>query len=138
LIRNLIEINKIGDNMSKRRLITIDLFEDHYFGSLDNLARLTWIGLVVACADDQGRFIDNIAFIRSKIFPYDSDITNDQIESIISKFADDRKIIRYQTGNIKLIQINSWRDYQMISWSSESKYAPPMHWIDRTKKHPLK
>ena len=33
---------------------------------------------------------------------------------------------------------NSWRDYQMISWSSESKYAPPMHWIDRTKKQPLK
>ncbi len=121
--------------MAKKRIIPIDLLEDDYFCSLDYFARLTWIGLVVACADDQGRFIDNPAIVRSKIFLRDDDIKDDKIETIISGFERAGKIIRYKIDNIKLIQIVHWRKYQTPYLASPSKYPPPHGWVDRVKCH---
>jgi len=56
-------------------MISADLFEDDYIYSVDYVARFAWIGLIVSCADDQGRFLDNPAIIYSKIFALDNDIT---------------------------------------------------------------
>ena len=121
--------------MSNRRMISADLFEDDYIYSVDYVARFAWIGLIVSCADDQGRFLDNPAIIYSKIFALDNDITIDKVESIISGFADAGKIVRYQINNKKIIQIVNWWKYQTPSWASPSKYPPPEGWIDRVKCH---
>jgi len=116
-------------------MISADLFEDDYIYSVDYVARFAWIGLIVSCADDQGRFLDNPAIIYSKIFALDNDITIDKVESIISGFADAGKIVRYQINNKKIIQIVNWWKYQTPSWASPSKYPPPEGWIDRVKCH---
>jgi len=121
--------------MSNRRMISADLFEDDYIYSVDYVARFAWIGLIVSCADDQGRLLDNPAIIYSKIFALDNDITIDKVESIISGFADAGKIVRYQINNKKIIQIVNWWKYQTPSWASPSKYPPPEGWIDRVKCH---
>ena len=123
--------------MSNRRMISADLFEDDYICSLDYLFRFTWIGIIVSCADDQGRFLDNPAIIRSKVFSLDNEIKDDQIEAMISEFASAGKIVRYQNGNKRLIQIVNWWKYQSPSWASPSKYPAPAGWIDRVKYHKL-
>lgn len=119
--------------MKKKRLIPVDLFEDYFFGSVDYICRLAWIGIIVVCADDQGRFLDNPAIIRAKIFSQDNDIKDDEIESILSLLEAVGEIIRYKIINTKLIQIVHWREYQMPSLASPSQYPAPEGWIDMVK-----
>lgn len=121
--------------MANRRMISADLFEDDFIGSLDFFSRIAWIGLIVSCADDQGRFLDNPAIIRSKVFALDNDVKDKKVESTISELSAAGKILRYQSNNKKLIQIVNWWKYQSPSWASPSKFPAPDGWIDRAKYH---
>lgn len=121
--------------MANRRMIYQDFFEDDYFGTVEIGLRLLWIGLIAAAADDQGRILDNSALIRAKVFMYDSDITDKQIDSWLDKLNADGKIIRYVADGKNLIQIAKWWDYQTPSWASESKYPALPRWTDRIKCH---
>jgi hypothetical protein len=116
-------------------MIYQDFFEDDYFGVVEVGLRLLWIGLIAAAADDQGRILDNTALIRAKVFMYDREITDDQIDSWLDKLCIDGKIMRYVADDKRLIQITKWWEYQTPSWANASKYPPPDNWIDRTKYH---
>lgn len=111
------------------------MFEDDEVGMMPVEVRLLWVGLITAVADDQGRLIDNASLIKSKVFVYDSDITEAMINNWLKLLQDAEMIIRYKSGNKKLIQISKWWDYQTPSWASESKYAAPPTWVDRVKVH---
>ena len=91
--------------MANRRMIYQDLFEDDYFGMADPLLRLMWIGLITAVADDQGRMLDNSSLIKSKVFIYDREITEQMIDSWLNTLHKDNKIVRYEAGGHRLIQI---------------------------------
>lgn len=121
--------------MANRRMISADLFEDDFIGSLDFFSRIAWIGLIVACADDQGRFLDNPAIIRSKVFALDNDVKDKKVESTISELSAAGKILRYKSNNKRLIQIVNWWKYQSPSWASPSKFPAPDGWTDRAKYH---
>lgn len=121
--------------MANKRLIYQDMFEDDEVGMMPVEVRLLWVGLITAVADDQGRLIDNASLIKSKVFVYDSDITEAMINNWLKLLQDDEMIIRYKSGNKKLIQISKWWDYQTPSWASESKYDAPPTWVDRVKVH---
>ena len=118
--------------MSNRRMIYSDTFEDEFIGFVERDMRLLWIGLIVAVADDQGRMLDNATLIRSKVFPYDKDISDEQINVWLDVLAERGKIVRYGNG-IRVMQIVKWWDYQSPSWAAESKYPPPKDWTDRVK-----
>lgn len=120
--------------MANRRMIASELFEDDFVGSLDFFGRFLWIGLFSAVVDDQGRCADNPAVIRARVFPFDA-VNDAQVEEVLERMASDGKILRYQAGAKKLIQIVHWWDYQQPSWASASKFAAPEGWIDRTKYH---
>ena len=120
--------------MANRRMIAGDFFEDEFVGQLDHFERLLWIGLIVAVADDQGRLFDSPALIRAKVFLFDN-ITDDQVEEALNKLWRANKIIRYEKGGKKLIQIMKWWIYQTPSWASASKYPAPDNWVDREKYH---
>lgn len=121
--------------MAKGRMTSSDLFEDDYIGTLDFFERLVWIGAFVSCADDQGRFIDNPAILRSKVFPYDQGVKDDLIEGVLRKFAEKGMILRYEARGTHLIQIINWWKYQSPSWASPSKFDAPAGWTDRIKYH---
>lgn len=120
--------------MANRRMIDSNLFEDDFVGSMDFFGRYLWIGLFSAVVDDQGRCPDNAAIIRARVFPFDA-VNDVQVEDVLARMAEDGKILRYQAGAKKLIQIVHWWDYQQPSWASASKYTAPEGWIDRTKYH---
>jgi len=119
--------------MSNRRMIASDIFEDEFFASLNYFERLLWIGLFTLMADDQGRMLDNPALMRSKIFPYDEQITVEQVSDALHKM--NGQICRYRKDDKNLIQLVNWWRYQSPSWASASKYPAPEDWIDRMKYH---
>lgn len=120
--------------MPNRRMITSDIFEDEFFIGLDLFGRILWLGIVVKCADDQGRMQDNSILIKSQVFPAD-DYQPEQIERFLLQFADAGRIIRYVSDGKKLIQILNWWKHQTPQWASKSRYPAPPGWVDREKYH---
>jgi hypothetical protein len=122
------------------RTIAPDTFADDFFGQrMDYFQRLLWLGLILRCADDQGRLKDNPARIRIDVFPYD-EIKNQDIETALAQFEHAGKIIRYSSGlngsRTDLIQVSNWWKYQRsASWMAASQYPAPDGWIDRYRFH---
>ena len=120
--------------MANRRMINSDLFSDDVFMELNDITRLTWIGLIVMSADDQGRLQDNELLIKSQIFPMDNK-TPVKIKNSLDILEQNEMILRYQKDGKKLIQIVNWWKHQSPSWASPSNYPPPDGWVDREKYH---
>jgi hypothetical protein len=102
--------------------------------------RVLWIGLLTNLADDQGRMPDNPMLIRSKLFPYDAQVTVKDIEKGLTLFANKHKIVRYHAGTNgdgrELIQIVNWWRYQKSTqWAAKSQYPSPAKWADRIRTH---
>lgn len=122
------------------RNINEEIFADEFFGSLTKLQRLLWLGLITTIADDQGRMVDNVALIRSQIFPYDDDVTIKDIDKTLTLFAQKHKITRYMHGTNgsgkRLMQIVNWWKYQKSTqWAKRSQYPAPAKWSDRVRVH---
>jgi len=121
--------------MANRRMIYQDFFEDDYFGIAEPLMRLTWIGLITAVADDQGRVLDNSSLIKSKVFVYDRNVNEAMIDEWLCKLDNAGKIMRYEMEGKRLIQIVNWWSYQTPAWANRSKYPAPKEWTDRVRCH---
>ena len=120
--------------MANKRMIASDIWRDDYVCTLDYFKRLLWIGIIVTCADDQGRIQDRAGFIASDIFPGEG-ISIEKMEDALREFAAEKKIIRYSSGKVNLIQVVHWWEYQSPSWAMASKYPAPDGWTDRIKMH---
>ena len=120
--------------MAEKRVITSAIWQDEFFGSLDMVQRLLWVGLFSALADDQGRMIDNPIVIRSKVFPYD-DMDVSVIEKALRLFVEEGKIIRYTANKKKYIQLINWWEHQQGQWAVPSKYPAPDGWNDRVRSY---
>ena len=118
--------------MANRRMISSSTWEDEFFGGLNYFQRCLWIGLFSACADDQGRMLDNVILIRAKLFPYD-DIGLEEIEEGLKIFESKNKILRYKKNGKNLIQIIKWWDNQKLRWATYSKFPAPDNWMDRIR-----
>nr|HPK41186.1 hypothetical protein [Candidatus Cloacimonadota bacterium] len=121
--------------MSHKRMVYSDMFEDDEIGTLPREARLLWVGLIVALADDQGRILDNLSLIKNKAFVFDPDISIDDIAKWLDMLENIGCIYRYKKDGKDLIQIVKWWDYQTPSWANESKFLPPDGWTDKVKVH---
>ena len=124
------------------RTITPDIFSDEFIGQQSYSDQLIWLGLIVTCADDQGRLIDNPALIRSQVFPYKDDpqSSSASIEACLVRLEHAGKILRYGAGENgsgkRLIQIVNWWRYQnCASWMAASKFPSPSGWTDRCRYH---
>jgi len=115
--------------MANRRMITTAIWGDEFFGMLDNFQRVLWIGIFSAVADDQGRMIDNLHLLKSKIFIYD-DFDPKIIDSALELFQQEAKILRYKIGNKRYIQIINWWKHQQPQWAQPSQYPAPDGWTD--------
>jgi hypothetical protein len=120
--------------MANRRMINSDLFEDEFFGSLDMVGRLLWIGLLTACADDQGRLLANASVIRAKVYPFD-DVGLGVIQGVLERFSQAGKVTLYEADGKRLCQVVNWWRYQTPAWAAASKYPAPEGWVDRVKAH---
>ncbi len=118
----------------KGRMIDPEMWEDDFFVELSLFERLVWVGVLTGEPDDQGRFQDRAMLIRSHLFP-DDDIDVQTINAALEKFSAAGKILRYEKGGKKLIQIVHWWKYQAMRWAGPSKYPAPDGWTDRERYH---
>jgi len=118
--------------MAEQRVITSAIFRDEWFGPLPLFHQTLWIGLFAACADDQGRFMDNLALIRAAVSPY-KQVSTKRIDNALADFEKAGKIIRYEADGNRLIQIANWWDHQHPQWAARSKYPAPDGWVDRVR-----
>jgi DnaD/phage-associated family protein len=120
--------------MAGKRMINGHVWEDQFFLNLSIFERLLWIGILTACADDQGRLQDHPALIRSRVFPVD-DIGLQEIETGLARFAAAGKIKRYEKGGNLVIQIVNWWKHQKPRWAGASAFPAPDGWVDRERYH---
>ncbi len=114
------------------RHISPDIYEDEWFGTLDFFQMALWVGLFARCADDQGRFEDNAYQIRSRLFVY-QDVSVEQIKEALATFTHPDRMVRYEGGGKRLIQLVNWWDHQPLQWAVPSKFEPPSGWVDRVR-----
>lgn len=122
--------------MGNRRMITSDIWDDEFVGSLTFLERCLWIGLITL-ADDQGRLLDNVFVLTHKIFLYDENVKPQQVRDGVSRFCEAGKLVSYAADGKNLLQIVNWWRHQNPQWPQPSKYPPPERWTDKVKIHIL-
>lgn len=118
--------------MPTRRMIDPAIWQSESMAGLTRDQRLLFIGLF-SNADDQGRMRGNPNLIRSQVFPFDEDITTDDIRRDLQAIAKQDCIIIYEVEGKELIQLAHWWDYQSPQWAYPSKYEPPSNWYDRLR-----
>lgn len=118
--------------MPTRRMIDPAIWQSESMAELTRDQRLLFIGLF-SNADDQGRLRGNANLIRSQVFPFDDDLSSDQIKRDLEAIAAQDCIIIYEVDGKELIQIIKWWDYQSPQWAYPSKYPAPLGWNDRLR-----
>lgn len=110
--------------MARKRMIDPGFWTDEKLGTCSPMARLTFMG-VISQADDDGRLNGHPALIRSLLFPYDHDITVDQVEGWLAQLEERRLIIRYQVDGQSYIAVTNFAKHQTINKKTASKLPPP-------------
>jgi len=106
--------------MPKYRQLHTKIIDSFDFNDIpDDFTRVVWL-LLTIILDSEGRGIDNMAWVRSKMFPLRTDVTTDQLENSFTWLADKKMIIRYQVDCKKYFYIPTFKTYQ----SGTSKEAP--------------
>jgi hypothetical protein len=93
--------------MARIRTIKPDFFLNEDISELPAMCRLLFIGLWTQ-ADREGRLQDRPKRLKAAIFPYD----NVNIESLLSTLQNAGFIIRYDFGDLKLIQVANFLKHQ--------------------------
>ncbi|MFI2663717.1 hypothetical protein [Micromonospora carbonacea] len=109
--------------MPRIRTIKPSFFKSEDVSVLPMRARLTWIGLWTHC-DDQGRTKDNARLIKGDVWPLD-DVSLRDIEDDLAVLAAHGRIIRYEVGGTRYLEIVNWHDHQKISKPSPSRIPGP-------------
>ena len=115
-----------------RRVITPEIFDDEWFGQLEDRRALIWIGLFGVVADDQGRFTANPAVVRSRLFVY-RDVPVADVADALDAFAAAGKLHRYDVGERAVYQIVTFWKHQRPQWAAVSDFPPPEGWSDRVR-----
>lgn len=91
----------------------------------DDFTRLTWVLLPLALCRE-GRGMDNIAWLKAKIYPLRLDVTSKMITEAFDWYEQNRMIIRYEVDGRKYFYIPTWHTYQGdTSKEADTPYPSP-------------
>jgi hypothetical protein len=107
------------------RTIKPDFWDDDKIAALSRPARLTFLGLISAMSDDEGRCRGNPRAVRAAVYPLDDDISIDEIDSHLGELQHGGLIIRYVVKDQPYIQIVNFTRHQRIQKPTPSQ-VPPM------------
>lgn len=111
--------------MARKRMIDPGFWTDEKLGTCTREERLLFMGLI-SNADDDGRLPGHPALLKSMIFPYDYDITPDEVNKWVQSLYKKQIIAIYQVNGQTYIWICNFSKHQSIKKKTESKLpAPP-------------
>lgn len=96
--------------MARIRTIKPGFFKNEQLADLPMTARLLFIGLWTL-ADKEGRLEDRPKRIKAELFPYD----NLDCEKELARLHTSGFVIRYEVGDLKVIQITNFTTHQRIT-----------------------
>jgi hypothetical protein len=103
------------------RTIKPDFWDDDKVASVSRPARLTFLGLISAMSDDEGRCRGNPRVVRAAAYPLDDDVSADEIDSHLEELRKQRLIVRYAINGQQYIQVVNFTRHQRIQKPSPSQ-----------------
>jgi hypothetical protein len=106
--------------VARIRSIKPEFFLSEDVAALPLRARLLWIGLWTHC-DDAGRTKDNARLIKGAVWPLDN-VSLADIEDDLATLADHGRIVRYEVGGRRYLEVTNWSEHQKINNPSKPKH----------------
>lgn len=110
--------------MARQRFIWPDLWADNGFASLDPVAQVLYIGCF-SNADDEGRLLGDIAFLRSIVFPRATFSRKKLITSRDAMLKAMPKLVLYETSGVEYLAFTNWSEWQKPKYPSPSRLPIP-------------
>ncbi|SDX45816.1 hypothetical protein SAMN05444487_11847 [Marininema mesophilum] len=110
--------------MARKRMMDPNFWMDEKVGMVDPMARLTFMGLI-SQADDEGRMGGHPALIKSQVFPYDAQITPDQVREWLGYLEEKELIQQYTVAGQLYISLPNFLKHQKINRPTPSKLPGP-------------
>lgn len=98
---------------SQRRMVYSKIWASPQFGKLTPKAQLLFIGMITL-ADDDGRLVGTASYLRGQVFPYDNDMTVNDLISLRNEVVAKDLIQVYIVDEIEYIEHPKWEEYQVI------------------------
>lgn len=99
--------------MARIRSIKPEFWDDEHLSSLPMACRLFYIGCWTF-ADDQGVFNANPSFLKSRIFPFDDELSVKQVKEWLTMLEDAKMIIPFTHERNSLYVIRTFSEHQKI------------------------
>lgn len=115
-----------------RRMLDSRLWANEHFGEMPMMARLLLLG-IINHADDQGRIKGKLMYLRTEIFRYDRDVTDEQVGECLKLIEANGTIECYAVGGKDYVQLLNWWEYQSLQFAAPSDMPRPATWQDRIR-----
>jgi hypothetical protein len=83
---------------------------------------------LIAAADDQGRLLGDLTLVKASCMPLIATATLRRLGMWLDSLAEQGMLVRYSAGNLNLIQILNWWDYQSQRHIWPSRWPGPAGW----------
>jgi hypothetical protein len=110
--------------LARKRMIDPNFWIDEKLGRSSREARLMFMGCI-SQSDDDGRLQGHTALLKSLIFPYDMDITIQDVEGWLIELEDEKLLVKYEVENQSYIAIPNFSKHQTINKRTPSKLPSP-------------
>jgi len=122
--------------MAKKRMLNPSIWQDPEFGMLSDKGKILFIGCI-SNADDEGRLRGHSALLKAMIFPYDVNLTIEEVDKIKNEVAKKMKNFQiYSVEGEEYIQLLKWHNHQSIRPDRMTKSQfPPNPKFNFEKKH---
>ena len=98
--------------MPKYRQLHTKITDSFDFNDMpSDFHRITWV-LLILIVDSEGRGIDNMAWVRSKMYPMREDIESSDLADVFDWFQQRKMICRYQVNGKKYFYMTNFKSYQ--------------------------
>jgi|tagenome__1003787_1003787.scaffolds.fasta_scaffold20979335_6 hypothetical protein len=110
--------------MARIRSIKPEIVGSEQLGRASIPARLlfTWL---IPCADDGGRFRAAPELLRGLIFPYDNDVTNDDVATWLGQLTAAGLVRVYEVEGQTYGELTGWERHQRIDNARRLVFPPP-------------
>lgn len=108
----------------KARPLATAFWTDDKVAHLSRDARLTLIGLITKCADDEGRFVATINTINGELYPYD-DIAPTKVKRWMDEIQREGMVLIYRVNGGTYGWLPKWSVWQKPPHPTKSTLPGP-------------
>lgn len=111
--------------MPRRRLLDPGFWSDPRVAKLTFLERLVFLGCV-SMADDEGRLLASPRLLRAQIFPYDQEISDEEIKGVRDRIVQTNpNVVLYEVDGTEYMAFTKWERYQKPPHKKSSIFPAP-------------